>query len=105
MSDGTTELRGCELYFDCFAGIAGDMTLGALLDLGVPEEAVRAELGKLPVKGYRLTTERVQRGALVGTKIHVVIEGAKGDRDRDRDYDYDYDYELRRRCRDRDRDR
>jgi uncharacterized protein (TIGR00299 family) protein len=71
MSD---ELRGSELYFDCFSGIAGDMTLGALLDLGVPEEAVRGELAKLPVEHYRLTRERVRRGALVGTKIHVLID-------------------------------
>jgi uncharacterized protein (TIGR00299 family) protein len=66
------DLRGCVLYFDCFAGIAGDMTLGALLDLGVPEEVVRGELAKLPVS-YRMTRERVQRGALFGTKIHVLI--------------------------------
>src|SRR4051812_40687643 len=68
------DLRGCELYFDCFSGIAGDMTLGALFDLGVPEEAVRRELDKLPVKNFRLTRERVKRGALFGTKIHVVID-------------------------------
>jgi len=69
-----SELIGAELYFDCFAGIAGDMTLGALLDLGVPESAVRGELDKLPVKNYRLTRERVKRGALVGTKIHVLVD-------------------------------
>jgi uncharacterized protein (TIGR00299 family) protein len=68
------DLIGAELYFDCFAGIAGDMTLGALLDLGVPEEAVRGELDKLPVKNYRLTRERVKRGALVGTKIRVLVD-------------------------------
>jgi uncharacterized protein (TIGR00299 family) protein len=69
-----SELIGAELYFDCFDGIAGDMTLGALLDLGVPESAVRGELDKLPVKNYRLTRERVKRGALVGTKIHVLVD-------------------------------
>jgi uncharacterized protein (TIGR00299 family) protein len=71
----SNELRGCELYFDCFSGIAGDMTLGALIDLGVPEEAVRAELAKLPVRNYTLARERVKRGALFGTKIHVHVEG------------------------------
>jgi uncharacterized protein (TIGR00299 family) protein len=69
------ELTGLALHFDCFSGIAGDMTLGALLDLGVPLEAITAELGKLPLKGYKLWHERVQRGALVGTKAHVDIAG------------------------------
>src|SRR5690348_12394269 len=50
------------------------MTLGALFDLGVPEEVVRGELAKLPVGNYRLTRERVKRGALVGTKIHVLVD-------------------------------
>jgi uncharacterized protein (TIGR00299 family) protein len=67
-------LRGCVLYFDCFAGVAGDMALGALLDLGVPEDAVRGELAKLPIAGWRLTRERVRRGALMGTKIRVLVE-------------------------------
>ncbi len=70
----TDSLRGCELYLDCFAGIAGDMALGALLDLGVPEEAVRAELDKLPVAGWTLERTRVKRGALMGTKIRVKVE-------------------------------
>ena len=76
MSD---ELRGAELYFDCFSGIAGDMTLGALLDLGVPEAAVRGELEKLPLRDYRLTRERVKRGALMGTKIHVLVDEPAGE--------------------------
>jgi hypothetical protein len=74
MSEQIEQLRGSELYFDCFSGIAGDMTLGALFDLGVPEDAVRGELAKLPVENYRLTRERVRRGALVGTKIHVLVD-------------------------------
>jgi uncharacterized protein (TIGR00299 family) protein len=90
MSD---ELRGSELYFDCFSGIAGDMTLGALLDLGVPEEAVRGELAKLPVEHYRLTCERVRRGALVGTKIHVIVDERGRERERDHGHDHDHDHD------------
>ena len=40
------------LYLDCFAGISGDMFLGALLDLGVSEDKLRAELAKLNLPGY-----------------------------------------------------
>ncbi|HEX9100641.1 MAG TPA: nickel pincer cofactor biosynthesis protein LarC [Polyangia bacterium] len=82
------ELRGAELYFDCFSGIAGDMTMGALLDLGVPEAAVRDELAKLPVKNYRLTTERVRRGALVGNKIHVLVDEAHDDHGHDHEHEH-----------------
>jgi uncharacterized protein (TIGR00299 family) protein len=70
------ELRGLALHFDCFSGLAGDMTLGALIDLGVPVEVIQGELKKLPLTGYRLWQERVKRGALVGTKAHVDIENA-----------------------------
>lgn len=69
------DLRGKTLYIDCFAGVAGDMMLGALVDLGVPEEPIRSELAKLGLAGWGLRFERVQRGALFGTKAHVDVEG------------------------------
>ncbi len=62
------------LYYDCFAGISGDMNLAALLDLGVPEEHLRAELGKLGVHGYELRRSREQRRAVTGTRVEVVLE-------------------------------
>jgi uncharacterized protein (TIGR00299 family) protein len=75
VSEGSpSALRGLHLHFDCFSGISGDMTLGALFDLGVPEEVVRNELAKLPLSGYRLERRRVQRGALIGTKVDVVVD-------------------------------
>jgi uncharacterized protein (TIGR00299 family) protein len=91
-------IQGCDLYFDCFAGIAGDMTLGALFDLGVPEEAVRAELDKLPLGKWQLTRTRVRRGALVGTKIHVLVgegehvEKAHSHHDHSHDHAHDHSH-------------
>ena len=35
------------IYFDCFAGISGDMILGSLIDLGLDPEALAIELRKL----------------------------------------------------------
>ena len=63
------------VYFDCASGAAGDMLLGAAVDLGLPLETLRAELARLPVGGYRLEAERVQRSGLAATKVHVRVDG------------------------------
>ena len=64
-------------YFDCFSGISGDMTLGALVDTGVDMAVLQAELAKLPVTGYRLEARVVKRGGLRGTKVDVLVEEAQ----------------------------
>jgi uncharacterized protein (TIGR00299 family) protein len=58
-------------WFHCFAGIAGDMALGACLDAGAPLDEVIAILERLPVSGWELEAELVLRGGLAGTKAHV----------------------------------
>jgi hypothetical protein len=52
------------LHLDCFSGVAGNMLLGALLELGVPPRAVRSALTALGVGPIRLSSSRVERGAL-----------------------------------------
>lgn len=59
------------IYFDCFTGAGGDMLLGALLDVGLPLESLRAELAKLPLTGYELEVEHQVRHGLAGSKLHV----------------------------------
>ncbi|HAK60247.1 MAG TPA: nickel pincer cofactor biosynthesis protein LarC [Nitrospiraceae bacterium] len=61
-------------YFDCFSGISGDMTLGALVDAGVSIEDLRAELAKLDLPGYEITTEKVTRSGLAATKVDVILD-------------------------------
>jgi len=61
------------LYFDCFSGAAGDMILGALLDAGLPFDALRAALGSLAVDA-EVTCERVSRGGIAATKFRVAGE-------------------------------
>lgn len=61
------------LHFDCFSGISGDMTLGALVDIGLSPRALRQGLKALPVSGYRLKVSKVHRGAIHATKVDVVI--------------------------------
>lgn len=50
-------------YFDAFSGISGDMVIGALLDLGLSLDLLKAECSKLPLTGYTLhQSERVHSG-------------------------------------------
>jgi pyridinium-3,5-bisthiocarboxylic acid mononucleotide nickel chelatase len=58
-------------YFDCFSGISGDMTLGALLDAGVPIEQLRAELQGLNLPGWELTAEKVWKNGMAATYAQV----------------------------------
>ena len=64
------------VYFDCASGAAGDMLLGAAVDVGLPLERLRDELARLPLSGYRLDAERVSRCGLVATQVHVVTQAA-----------------------------
>ena len=61
-------------YFQCFAGISGDMILGALIDAGLDTEQWQADLAKLPVSGYQLRIEKVKKQGISATKVHVLIE-------------------------------
>src|SRR6476659_9441652 len=59
------------IYFDCFSGISGDMALGALLDIGLPLDALRIELDKLQLDGWSIDAERGMRRYLSGTRALV----------------------------------
>jgi pyridinium-3,5-bisthiocarboxylic acid mononucleotide nickel chelatase len=61
-------------YFDCFSGISGDMTLGALIDAGCSADYLRQELGKLQVPGWSLTTEKVWKNGMSATHVRVTTE-------------------------------
>lgn len=59
------------LYFDCFSGAAGDMILGALIDLGVPLDDVRAALGSLAIDYGGISADRVVRSGIAATKFRL----------------------------------
>ena len=62
------------IYLDCFAGISGNMLLGAFLDAGMPEELLRSELAKLPVKGYEIEVTRVDKGGICALYVDVKVD-------------------------------
>lgn len=66
------------LYFDAFAGVSGDMTVGALLGLGLEFERLRAELALLPVGGYALRAATRLVHGITAVKFDVDVAGQSG---------------------------
>jgi uncharacterized protein (TIGR00299 family) protein len=64
------------LYLDCFAGVSGDMLLGALLDAGLPLDDLRRAIGSLGLEeGIALEADRVTRAGISATKFRVRLPG------------------------------
>ena len=61
-------------YFDCFSGISGDMTLGALVDAGCPLDHLRAKLQGLALPGWQLSAEKVWKNGMAATHVRVQTE-------------------------------
>jgi uncharacterized protein (TIGR00299 family) protein len=62
-------------YFDCFSGISGDMTLGALIDAGCDIGHLRKELQALQVPGWEISAEKVWKNGMAATFAKVKTEG------------------------------
>ncbi|MGE5836819.1 MAG: nickel pincer cofactor biosynthesis protein LarC [Acidobacteriota bacterium] len=75
------------MYFDCFAGAAGDMVLGALLDAGLPIAALTQALGSLGV-GHQLKATRVVRAGITATHVDLVAAAGHDDGHRDQHHDH-----------------
>ena len=59
------------LYFDCFSGISGDMTIGALLDLGIDQDLFLAELNKIHLDEFEIEIKRGLKKGISGTDFTV----------------------------------
>jgi hypothetical protein len=60
------------LYLDCFSGISGDMTVGALIDAGADLEKMRQALATLDVPGFEVKAEKITKRGLAATQFHVI---------------------------------
>lgn len=70
------------LYFDCISGISGDMTVGALIDLGVKPSTLEWELSKLAIGDFHMHYDRQKRKEIEGVKFSI-HEGATHTPDQD----------------------
>ena len=59
------------VYLDCFSGISGDMLLGALLDCGLSEEALHAELKKLDLEPFTLKVSKQTRQSIGALSVQI----------------------------------
>ncbi len=62
------------IYFDCFSGASGDMFVGALLDLGVDFDRLKAALDTLDVSGYTITAKKVKKKGVMATQFNVALD-------------------------------
>ena len=75
---------GKTLYLECNAGISGDMTVAALLDLGADKEKLEKALASLPLEGYKVHISRVTKAGL--DACDFAVELAEENFDRDMEY-------------------
>src|SRR5712671_3774425 len=85
------------LFLDCFSGISGDMTVGALCDLGVKPSALEWELSKLEIGDFHMHFEREQRHHLEGVAFSIhggethTHEQDEHHHEHGHDHDHDHD--------------
>ena len=72
--------EGKLLFLDAPSGLAGDMTIAALVDLGVPFAEVERVIGCLPLEGFRLKLSRAFAGAIGASHFDVQVEGRQPER-------------------------
>ena len=74
-----------DLYFEMYSGIAGDMTIGALLDLGASKEKLIEGIKSLNLTGYELVFDRVKKNGIDAYNFDVILE--------DHDHHHDHHHE------------
>lgn len=69
------------LYLECYSGISGDMTVGALLDLGADRDELKRVLATVPCGGFTVKISTVQKSAVSACDFNVVLEEENHDHD------------------------
>ena len=80
------------LYLDCASGISGDMTVGALLDLGASREKLVQALDSLGVSGYHLHFGRTKKCGIDAYDFDVHLEEEEHHHDHEHSHD-EHDHE------------
>ena len=81
------------LYLECYSGISGDMTVAALLDLGVDHEKLHDALGSLPLAGFSTRISRVKKAGIDACDFDVVLEEENHDHDMEYLHGHEHSHE------------
>ena len=74
---------GKSLYLECYSGISGDMTVAALIDLGVDVQKLQEALATLPLDGFSTCVTRVKKAGIDACDFDVVLDEDNHDHDMD----------------------
>lgn len=82
-----------KLYLECYAGISGDMTVAALLDLGADQDVLNETLNSLSISGqFQTKISRVSKSGLDACDFDVVLERENHDHDMHYLHGHDHDH-------------
>jgi len=84
---------GRTLYLECNSGISGDMTVGALLDLGADMQVLKTSLESIKAEGFKLAFTRVKRSGLDCMDFDVILDEEHDGHDHDMEYLYGHLHE------------
>ncbi|MBP2015374.1 LarC family nickel insertion protein [Anaerococcus degeneri] len=82
-----------DLYFEMYSGIAGDMTIGALLDLGASKEKLESGIKSLGLSGYELVFEKVKKNGIDAYNFDVILASHDHDHDHDHCHCHEHTHE------------
>ena len=80
------KFMGKTLYLECYSGISGDMTVGALLDLGADKAVLDRVLQSLPVSGFQIKTGKVVKSGIEACDFDVMLDKDHENHDHDMKY-------------------
>lgn len=76
------------LYFECYSGISGDMSVASLLDLGADEKGLMSVLDSIDAKGYEIKISRVKKSGIDCCDFDVILDEEHENHDHDMNYLY-----------------
>lgn len=81
-----------DLYFEMYSGIAGDMTIAALLDLGASKDKLIEGINSLGLSGFDLVFDRTKKNGIDAYNFDVILKGCGHHHDHDHDHDHDHSH-------------